>query len=73
MKIHYVINCCLAQLSSLKLSFAADKNKYKDPQPIVMKRLRNLGSIISKWWAAYIKSFSSGISKHSARESRSSV
>lgn len=33
MKIHYVINCCLALLSSLKLPFAADKNKYKDPQP----------------------------------------
>ena len=73
MKIHYVINWCLAQISSLKLPFAADKNKYKDPQPVVMKRLRDLGSIISKWWAASIKSFSSGISKHSARESKSSV
>jgi hypothetical protein len=57
----------------VKLPLAVDNNKNINPQPDVVKRLRDLGTITFKWWDTYIKSSSSGISKYIARGSRSNI
>ena len=43
-----LIDQCLAQPSSVTLPPAADGNKYRDPQPDNMQRVRDLGTLSPK-------------------------
>jgi hypothetical protein len=42
------------------LPFAADRNKYRDPQPDIMQRVKDLGTLSPKW-DVIIKSLPSGL------------
>jgi hypothetical protein len=44
-----LIEQCLPQLPSEECPPAADGNKYRDPHPDTMQRVRELGTLIPKW------------------------
>jgi hypothetical protein len=63
---------CLPQQSPEKLPSTIHGNKYRDPQPDDIQRVRNFGALIPKL-DVFIKSFPSGFRQPRGREGRKSV